>query len=303
MATLRYLRPAILFVILLCAPLASAEAAQTLPNPAIPTTAPAPQVSSPLRSEALGFLDNLAMQGSYPFRLAWRDPARALLGAGVLAGLVALDPAVHDATQADPGSSLDEWGKSMSKYGNGKFVLPVVAGFGVIGALGSQREGATAILLAESAVSAGLWTGAVKQLSGRERPREAAEHSGDWTGPGAVFADDPVGDHSLQSFPSGHSSGTWAVATVLAHQYPYRHIVPLLAYGGAAAMSYARMVVDAHWFSDVVVGGLIGYGCARQTIGAREHRLAARDAARSHPLDVSLELKDGYRGIGLTYRF
>jgi membrane-associated phospholipid phosphatase len=303
MHILRCSRPALFVAILLRAHCAFAGLAP--PNPANleNTLAPFTAPSSPVRNEVVGFFNNLPVQGSYPFRLAWRDPVRALVGAGMIAALVALDPAVHDATHFGRGSELEAWGQSLSKYGEGKYVLPLVAGFGVIGALGSRHEGDTAILLAESAVSAGLWTGAVKELTGRERPRETPEHSADWTGPGGMFAEDPVGDHTLQSFPSGHSSGTWAVATVLAHQYPQHHIVPLIAYGGAAAMSYARMVVGAHWLSDVVVGGLIGYGCAHQTIGARARRLAARDPAGPHSLDVSFDLHDGYRGIGLSYRF
>ena len=251
-----------------------------------------------VRAELSGFFNNLAVQGSYPFRLAWHEPGRAVLGAGVLAGLVMLDPVVHDATHTD--ASSGSWGETMAKIGGGKYTLPLIAAFGVAGMLGRPHESDTAILLAESAASTGLWTSALKEVSRRTRPRETAESDGDWTGPGAAFAEDAVGSHGLQSFPSGHSSGTWAVATVLAHQYPSHHVVPVLAYSGAAAMSYSRMVVDAHWFSDVVVGALIGYGCARQTIGAREARESASDG-NSHPLRVYLDMGNGYRGVGLSY--
>ncbi|HET6350500.1 MAG TPA: phosphatase PAP2 family protein [Candidatus Krumholzibacteria bacterium] len=256
-----------------------------------------------IRGELSRFASDLATQGSYPFRLAWNQPGRAVVGVGVLAGLVALDPAMHDATHADPESPLASWGRTMSVYGNGLYVLPAVAGFGLIGALGSSREADTAILLAESSVSAGLWTLAVKELSGRERPRETHEGDGDWTGPRGVFAEDPTAGHSLASFPSGHSSGAWAAATVLAHQYPYHHIVPLLAFGGAAAMSYARMVVDAHWFSDVVVGGLIGVGCARQIIGSRERSRSSLDSASWVPMSLFFDMGPNGREIGLSCRF
>jgi len=123
--------------------------------------------------------------------------------------------------------------------------------------------------LAEALVTSGLWTSALKYVAGRERPRELHEESADWTGPGGVFGDDGA-PRRYASFPSGHATGIWAVATVLAHQYPTYHVVPTLAYGSAVAISYSRMVVKAHFLSDVVVGGLIGYGCARQVIGAHE---------------------------------
>lgn len=267
--------------------LSSGQEFQTTPGPG-------------LRSELSGFLNNLAVQGSYPFRLAWHEPGRAVLGAGVLAGLVMLDPAIHDATHADPSSALGGWGRDMAKIGGGTYTLPLIAAFGVAGILGDPREGDTAILLAESAASTGLWTAALKEVSRRTRPRETVESDGDWNGPGAWFAEDPVGSHGLQSFPSGHSSGTWAVATVLAHQYPAHHVVPVLAYSGAAAMSYSRMVIDAHWFSDVVVGALIGYGCARQSIGSRAERETG-SGGNLHPLRVYLDMGNGYRGVGLSY--
>jgi membrane-associated phospholipid phosphatase len=177
----------------------------------------------------------------------------------------------------------------------------LIAVFGVAGMLGRPHESDTAILLAESAASTGLWTAAIKEISGRARPRETLERDGDWNGPGGVFAEDPVGGHGLQSFPSGHTSGTWAVATVLARQYPQHHIVPVVAFGGALVMSYARMAVNAHWFSDVVVGGLVGYGCARQTIESREER-GDEMGGNSHALHVYLDMENGHRGVGLSYR-
>jgi len=74
-----------------------------------------------------------------------------------------------------------------------------------------------------------------------------------------------------------------------------------VAFGGALVMSYARMAVNAHWFSDVVVGGLIGYGCARQTIGSREER-GVEMGGNSHALHVYLDMENGHRGVGLSYR-
>jgi hypothetical protein len=74
----------------------------------------------------------------------------------------------------------------------------------------------------------------------------------------------------------------------------------VIAYGGAAAMSYSRMVVDATGSPTSWWGQLIGYGCARQTIGAR----AAQETGaggNSHPLRVYLDMGNGYHGVGLSY--
>jgi hypothetical protein len=141
-----------------------------------------------------------------------------VLGAGLLAGAVMLDPAIHHATHANPSSDLGSWGQSMANVGGGAYTLPLIAAFGVAGIFGNSRERDTAFLLAESAVSAGLWTTALKEVSRRTRPRETVESDGDWNGPAAVFAEDPVDSHALQSFPSatraepGRSPPSWRIS-------------------------------------------------------------------------------------------
>ncbi|MFW6269745.1 MAG: phosphatase PAP2 family protein, partial [Bacillota bacterium] len=69
-----------------------------------------------------------------------------------------------------------------------------------------------------------------------------------------------------KSFPSGHATGSFATATVLANHYPE---LGKFAYTWASLVAISRMYEDAHWFSDVVVGSAIGYFTARQTLGLR----------------------------------
>jgi membrane-associated phospholipid phosphatase len=173
----------------------------------------------------------------------------------------------------------------------------------VMGMIGSGRERETSRMLAEALITSSAWTGALKQLTGRERPRETTEELPDWTGPAALFTTEPVDGRGLHSFPSGHTSGAWAMATVIAHQYPAHGIVPILAYATATAMGYSRMVVGAHWLSDVAVGGLVGYGCARQVIAAHEDSEIGSDRAESNGWHLYLESQPDMRGAGLSYQF
>lgn len=231
---------------------------------------------------ALHLGTDLHEQLSYPFALAWRDPSRFLIGAGGIAALVLTDRLTYQPMSSPsflPDDHLAGPARTFSRIGNASSALPLVLGFGAVGLVtGSHREKQTSLMLAEALVTSAIWTGALKYASGRERPRELHESVADWTGPGGSFGDDNAGgDHA--SFPSGHATGIWAAATVLAHQYPSHHIVPIVAYGSATAISYSRMVVGAHFLSDVVVGALIGYGCARQVIGAHEN---ASEPARLH---------------------
>lgn len=63
------------------------------------------------------------------------------------------------------------------------------------------------------------------------------------------------------SFPSGHTSSAFALATSLSLAYPEWYvIVPSFAYAGTVA--YSRMHLGVHYPSDVAAGALIGAGCA-----------------------------------------
>lgn len=60
---------------------------------------------------------------------------------------------------------------------------------------------------------------------------------------------------SNQSFPSGHSSGSFAMAVVIAHHYPE---AAFPAFGVAGFVAFSRLVKDKHWLSDSVGGATLG---------------------------------------------
>ncbi len=62
------------------------------------------------------------------------------------------------------------------------------------------------------------------------------------------------------SFPSGHATAAFAVATVEAGLHP--HQAPLW-YLGAALISYSRVRLHRHTTSDVLAGAALGFGTAR----------------------------------------
>lgn len=84
-------------------------------------------------------------------------------------------------------------------------------------------------------ISAGVVTTTLKLAFGRQRPGGSADY---------------------KSFPSGHTSTTFASATVLAYEYGWT--VGLPAYALAAFTGASRIADDAHWLSDVVGGAFIG---------------------------------------------
>lgn len=58
------------------------------------------------------------------------------------------------------------------------------------------------------------------------------------------------------SFPSGHSSSSFATATSLAYSYGWKVGVP--AYTAATFVALSRVNENIHWFSDVVAGAALG---------------------------------------------
>jgi|GEM_PF-3017924 len=58
------------------------------------------------------------------------------------------------------------------------------------------------------------------------------------------------------TFPSGHTSSTFALASVMHHEYGPLAGVPL--YGLGVLVGYTRLEDDEHYLSDVVMGGVLG---------------------------------------------
>ena len=63
------------------------------------------------------------------------------------------------------------------------------------------------------------------------------------------------------SFPSGHTSTAFTLATSLSLEYPKWYVI-VPAYTYASTVAYSRMHLGVHYPSDVLVGALIGSGCA-----------------------------------------
>jgi len=133
--------------------------------------------------------------------------------------------------------------------------------------------------------AAGLAAFAVKEAVGRERPFES---------PADSRAFRPFSGHA--SFPSGHSTIAFAMATALVHESDSRWL-PWVAYPAAALVGWSRVHDQEHWTSDVVAGAALG----TWTAGKVERYLLSRDRGRA----LSFELAPEPRGLtaGLSLRF
>ena len=75
-------------------------------------------------------------------------------------------------------------------------------------------------------------------------------------------------DGSTQnSFPSGHSADTFAVATAMQRHLGWKYAAP--AYMFASYVAASRLPSNRHWLSDVVFGATVGV-IAGRTVGSHE---------------------------------
>ena len=105
-----------------------------------------------------------------------------------------------------------------------------------------QRE--SGFLSGEAAIDSLIAVEALKFAAGRQRPYQNNADGQFWKNGG--------------SFPSEHSAGAWAIAGIMAHEYP-SPLMRFLAYGMASTVSISRIAAKQHFPSDVLVGAAIGY--------------------------------------------
>lgn len=72
-------------------------------------------------------------------------------------------------------------------------------------------------------------------------------------------------------FPSGHAINSWALASVIAHEYP-KPIVKAVVYGLASVVVISRVGARQHFPGDVVAGAGIGWFMGDYLYGKRHNR-------------------------------
>ena len=150
-------------------------------------------------------------------------------------------------------------------YAGSVYGLGAVAGtFYLIGRKKNDyRARETGVLSAEAMINSLIVEGVLKGISQRARPADGRERSEFFDGG--------------SSFPSGHSTQAWAVATVIAHEYKERPAVQIAAYGIASAVSVARFTGHKHYISDVVAGSALGFGIGKFVYHAHHRESLTED--------------------------
>jgi len=285
-----------------CAALRAAEPPELAPDPAVPPSAEAssfPDASASDSSESSGaaatvgnalvdegrrWLCDGAALATAPLHWTGKDFARFGAFAASLGILIATDEQTYQAIQLRKSSVTDDIAKATTDFG-------AAYAWGITGALiagglltnnpDMRDTGRDAL---EAAAFAGLFTNVLKPVFGRERP----EQSGGKT----VFHGF---NNNFKSFPSGHATTAWAVASVIAMRTD-GWIVPTIAYTLATLVSFDRVNDRAHFVGDVFAGAAIGVSFGRFVVG--RHKPAA-DAHTSLRMEI-VPIRDGV-GARLTF--
>jgi membrane-associated phospholipid phosphatase len=114
----------------------------------------------------------------------------------------------------------------------------------------------------------------------------------------AVRRERPNGDNN-QSFPSGHASNAFTIATVVERHYGWKLGVP--AYVIAGVVGASRIQQDKHYVSDVVAGATLGYIVGRTVV--RVNSSPVDKGARGASLQVSPLVGRRTRGLQLVATF
>jgi hypothetical protein len=211
--------------------------------------------TSPHGAKGLGkdFLGDQKQIWTSPTRLRFADVDWLVPSAGFAAGLFSTDRDFSTHLSHDPHTLSRN--KTYSDAGVGALIGGAAAMW--VLSYPSHREHwrETGFLSGEAAINSLVAVEALKYTLRRERPFQ-----GDGSGP--FFS-------GGTSFPSEHAAAAWAVAGVIAHEYP-GPIPKILAYGLASFVTYSRLRARQHFNSDVFIGGMMGQMIA-QDVYSRHH--------------------------------
>jgi membrane-associated phospholipid phosphatase len=201
-----------------------------------------------------------------PFHMSRHDAIPWIAAGAATAALIATDRRI--ATQLPNTVDQVSISKDVSDLGAVYTILPVTAGLYIGGAFGhNPKARETGILGGEAVLDSLIVVEALKLITQRPRPLESNGRGDFFTG-GA-------------SFPSGHSAETWALASVIAHEYNENILYPITAYGLASLVSFSRLSGQQHFGSDIVVGSAIGWFIGRYVFQTHvDHSIHRRPASK-----------------------
>lgn len=191
-----------------------------------------------------------------PFSMDKSDILKIVAASSVAIVFFANDREIMDFAQKNDAEFVDKLAYIGEAVGSEWGLGAVGAGYILGVVLKNNKVKNVTIMATKAMLVSGLATQAIKHTIDRTRPKNS---------------DDPYNyGQGGRSFPSGHTTQAFALATVIAESYKDQGlVVPVLAYTAAAIAGWSRVNDQAHWASDVVIGGLIGHLTAKAMMNSK----------------------------------
>lgn len=171
------------------------------------------------------------------------------------------------------------------------WAIGVVGSFYVAGLVTDNEK---SVQVAEDLISASLISATINQTIkvtvNRYRPRDDQ---------GVVNLQGYQGLNNNSSFPSGHTTEAFTLASVIASSYEDNPWVAYTAYSVASMVGIARMYLDAHWASDVVASAFIGTWVGKSVVSHNKslHKNSKNNVA------ILPDVAPGYTGVRIVSQF
>ncbi|MBN2602030.1 MAG: phosphatase PAP2 family protein [Candidatus Marinimicrobia bacterium] len=176
---------------------------------------------------------------------------------------------------------------NVDKIHGNKYDLYLSGGVYILGLLSSKPGIRMAGLNAtEAYLFSGAITGVGKVLLGRKRPYASDSP--------IFFSPFHWTENRFHSLPSGHTTVSFAVSTVMAKSWD-NTAWKIFWYGNAGLVAASRIYHNKHWFSDTFLGAVVGYSVANFIINSdtekfsqRKYRIVPVATLNSIRLDICL---------------
>jgi membrane-associated phospholipid phosphatase len=196
-----------------------------------------------------------------PLHASKKDIKWWIIFGGATGALIAADKSIDRALPTS--STAVRVSNHASDIGSAYTLIPISAAFYFAGAAThGERFRETGLLAFESLIDTGIVVEAFKLVADRSRPYQQ-------NGTGR-FEDGP--NRWSSSFPSGHAISSWAMASIIAHEYPHPIIIPIAAYALASTVVAARVGARQHFPGDVMAGSAMGWLIGDFVYGKRHNQ-------------------------------
>jgi membrane-associated phospholipid phosphatase len=233
---------------------------------------------------------SLSLPEPAPRRFSPTTAGAAVLAASFVAATL-LDQQIRESLAAENPDDPAPISRLGNTLGNGRIAVVVTgATYGATRLAGYDELADPAGRVLAALLAAGVANGVMKVSLGRARPRLEL-------GP-AEFRPFTL-DNGWQSFPSGHVTTAFALATAISAEAD-RPWVTALTFSGATLVAWSRSHEDRHWATDIVGGAAVGTFAAYHTSRAL-HRRADRRAERHDRPGGGARLLLGPDQLGLAF--